>query len=278
MVVMKKDILVVCRGGGDLATGIAHRLHRAGFTTVILETDNPTSIRRQVCFSEAVYDKECTVEDVRAVKADTVEEIDSIICEGDIPVLIDSNGDSIKKLSPNIVVDAIIAKRNIGTCIDMADVVIGVGPGFVAGDDVHYVVETQRGHNLGRIYTSGSAAANTGIPGNIGGYTSERVIHAEADGYMHNFASIGDVVSEGQDIAGIYDNAEFAGDYVAVKATISGVLRGLIRDGYKTTCGLKIADIDPRIEELNNCFTISDKSRAIAGSVLEIVSSYARKQ
>lgn len=300
----KKRGLIICRGGGDLATGIVHRLHRSGFHVLILETGHPAAIRRQVSFSEAVYDKTTTVEGVTAQligpvhalngngdrdKNALVSEIDAAFSCGNIPLLIDPRGDSIRLLKPDVVIDAIIAKKNLGTTIDMAPLVIGVGPGFTAGIDVDLVIESMRGHHLARIITDGSALADTGVPGNIGGYTKERVIHAQAAGVIENIRQIGDIVAQGDEIARIYtDDDRRAGakaaqmdravtenrGYVSVCATIPGIIRGLIRDGYQVTRGFKIADIDPREGELKNCFTISDKSRSIGGSVLEAVCAY----
>lgn len=296
--------LIICRGGGDLATGIVHRLHRSGFHVLILETGHPAAIRRQVSFSEAVYDKTMTVEGVTAQligpvhalngngdgdKNALVSEIEAAFSGGNIPLLIDPRGDSIRLLKPDVVIDAIIAKKNLGTTIDMAPLVIGIGPGFTAGIDVDLVIESMRGHRLARIITDGSALADTGVPGNIGGYTKERVIHAQADGVIENIRQIGDIVAQGDEIARIYtDDDRRAGEkaaqtdravtenrgYVSVCATIPGIIRGLIRDGYQVTRGFKIADIDPREGELKNCFTISDKSRSIGGSVLEVVCAY----
>ena len=304
MVWDKKYGLIICRGGGDLATGIVHRLHRSGFPVLILETDHPAAIRRQVAFAEAVYEKIMTVEGVTARLIGSVDailesggrneqvlasEINAAFFGGNVPLLIDPRGDSVHILKPDIVIDAIIAKKNLGTTIDLAPLVIGVGPGFTAGVDVDLVIESMRGHNLARIITEGSALADTGVPGNIGGYTKERVIHADAAGVMRNIRGIGDIVAQGDEIARIYtedkrtenvkavqtDHTMTAGGgYVSVLATIPGIIRGLIRDGYRVTRGFKIADIDPRIGELKNCFTISDKSRSIGGSVLEAVCAY----
>ena len=197
---------------------------------------------------------------------------------GEVPLLIDSKGESIELLKPDVVVDAIIAKKNLGTTINMAPLVIGVGPGFTAGQDVHLVIESMRGHNLARIITDGMAQPNTGVPGNIAGFTSERVIHAPAAGYIHDVRKIGDIVQKGDEIARIYPDKESydnaLSEYVSVNATITGIIRGLIREGYYFKEGFKIADIDPREGELSNCFTISDKARSIAGSVLEAVSAF----
>ena len=277
---MNKKILIICRGGGDLATGIVHRLFRAGFQVLVLETDSPAAIRRQVSFSEAVYDGTATVEGVTAERIASADRasVNHVLEEGRVPLLVDPEGSSIPLLKPDIVVDAIIAKKNLGTAKEMAPLVIGVGPGFTAGEDVDLVVESMRGHNLARIFTAGSALPNTGIPGNIGGFTKERVLHAEAAGYMKNIRQIGDIVEKGEEIARIYEkmteDGTFSGSYVSVEASISGIIRGLIREGYHFQKGFKIADIDPRESELANCFTISDKARSIGGSVLEAVCGY----
>ena len=277
---MNKKILIICRGGGDLATGIVHRLFRAGFPVLVLETDSPAAIRRQVSFSEAVYDRMATVEGVTAERIASADRasVDHVLEAGRVPLLVDPEGNSIAQLKPDIVVDAIIAKKNLGTAKEMAPLVIGIGPGFTAGEDVDLVVESMRGHNLARIFTTGSALPNTGIPGNIGGFTKERVLHAEADGYMKNIRKIGDIVEKGEEIARIYEKMTeegiFSGSYVSVEASISGIIRGLIREGYHFQKGFKIADIDPRESELANCFTISDKARSIGGSVLEAVCGY----
>lgn len=304
--IIKKNLLIICRGAGDLATGIIHRLHRAGHRVIALETDYPAAIRRQVSFCEAVYDGSAAVEGVTArlvpalTDAETDTEtysgindtpaahiasekwdssvIEAVLEAGEVPLLIDPKGESIALLKPDVVVDAIIAKKNLGTTIDMAPLVIGVGPGFTAGQDVHLVIESMRGHNLARIITDGMAQPNTGVPGNIAGFTSERVIHAPAAGYIHDVRKIGDIVQKGDEIARIYQDKESydnaLSEYVPVNATITGIIRGLIREGYYFKEGFKIADIDPRESELSNCFTISDKARSIAGSVLEAVSAF----
>lgn len=274
---MNKEILIICRGGGDLATGIVHRLFRAGYQVLILETAEPAAIRRQVSFCEAVYEGTATVEGVTAERIYTAKKqvVEEVLQRGRIPLLVDPDGRSIEVLKPDVVVDAIIAKKNLGTTKEMAPLVIGVGPGFTAGVDVDLVIESMRGHNLARILEEGSALPNTGIPGNIGGFTKERVIHAPTEGFIKNIHQIGDVVEAGTEIARIYENMDesgnFSGASVAVPATITGIIRGLIREGYHFPKGFKIADIDPREGELKNCFTISDKARSIGGSVLEAV-------
>lgn len=256
-----KNTLVIVRGGGDIASGIIQKLYRVGFKILILEVNTPSSIRRKVCFSEAIYDGNAVVEDIKSTFCKSEEEIKKAWEEDIIPVVIDTKGEYIKKLKPQIIVDAILAKKNIGTTIDMAPLVIGVGPGFYATKDCDLVVETMRGHNLGQIIFQGSALKNTGVPGKIKGYDKERVIYSENSGKIKNIKEIGDIVKKGDVIAQIGENK--------VLATIDGVLRGLIRDGYEVSEKFKIADIDPRIEEQKNCFTISDKARAIGGAVLE---------
>lgn len=276
---MKKKDLIVVRGAGDLATGTIHRLKKAGFRLLVLEAEHPAAIRRQVALSEAVYAGSARVEDVEAVRMDVdlaekknrkellEQEMERIWKKDGVPVLVDPAGLSIAALHPAVVVDAILAKKNLGTTKEMAPLVIALGPGFTAGEDVDVVIETKRGHNLGRVIRSGSAVPNTGIPGIIGGYGKERVMHAQAEGILRNAASIGDIVEARAVIAEI----ETENGTVPVEASLSGLLRGLIRDGYPVTKGFKIADIDPRKEELQNCFTISDKARCIAGSVLEVI-------
>ena len=276
---MKKKDLIVVRGAGDLATGTIHRLKKAGFRLLVLEAEHPAAIRRQVALSEAVYAGSARVEDVEAVRMDVdlaekknrkellEQEMERIWKKDGVPVLVDPAGLSIAALRPAVVVDAILAKKNLGTTKEMAPLVIALGPGFTAGEDVDVVIETKRGHNLGRVIRSGSAVPNTGIPGIIGGYGKERVMHAQAEGILRNAASIGDIVEARAVIAEI----ETENGTVPVEASLSGLLRGLIRDGYPVTKGFKIADIDPRKEELQNCLTISDKARCIAGSVLEVI-------
>lgn len=276
---MKKKDLIVVRGAGDLATGTIHRLKKAGFRLLVLEAEHPAAIRRQVALSEAVYAGSARVEDVEAVRMDVdlaekknrkellEQEMERIWKKDGVPVLVDPAGLSIAALRPAVVVDAILAKKNLGTTKEMAPLVIALGPGFTAGEDVDVVIETKRGHNLGRVIRSGSAVPNTGIPGIIGGYGKERVMHAQAEGILRNVALIGDIVEARAVIAEI----ETENGTVPVEASLSGLLRGLIRDGYPVTKGFKIADIDPRKEELQNCFTISDKARCIAGSVLEVI-------
>ena len=254
---------VVVRGGGDLASGTVYKLFQCGFEVVILECEKPTSIRRYVSFSEAVYHGSSKVEGVICKKANSLDEVEAILKENKVALLVDPTGKYIANLHPDVVIDAILAKKNLGTKIDMANIVIALGPGFEAKKDVHAIIETKRGHSLGKIYYQGKAIANTGVPGIIDGYGKERVIHAPCNGILKCQARIGDIVEKGQCIALIDDTK--------VYASISGVLRGILPDGSNVKEGLKMADIDPRKEQVDNCTTISDKARCIAGGVVEAI-------
>lgn len=267
---MDTNAIIIVRGGGDMATAVIHRLWRAGFRVLVLETDRPSAIRRQVAVSEAGYDGSATVEGMTAVRVDALTACDALWDSGCVPLFVDPCGNAIRAMKPAVVIDAMIAKRNLGTHMDMAPLTIALGPGFAAGRDVHAVIETMRGHNLGRIIREGSAQPNTGIPGRIGGYAQERVIHAPHAGVIRHIHAIGDYVNQGESIAVIVNDE---GEH-QVPASISGLIRGLIREGYDVPKGFKIADIDPRREEYANCFTISDKARCIAGSVLELVCAH----
>lgn len=259
--------LVIVRGAGDLATGVVYSLYKAHFKVIILETQHPSAIRRKVALSEAVYDGKTKIEDIEAVLVKNYEEALNIIANKDykeIPILIDPNCEILNHIKPTFLIDAIIAKKNLGINKSMAKYTIALGPGFTAGKDCDIVIETMRGHNLGRMYLEGEAIPNTGIPGNIGGKEAERVIHASSDGIIENIKNIGDFVREKEVIAYINnDNKK-----IEVIAPFEGLLRGIIRDGFKVRNGLKIADIDPRKSEYNNCFTISDKARNLGGAVL----------
>lgn len=257
--------LIIVRGGGDIATGTIHRLHRCGYPVLVLETGTPSAIRRQVAFSEAIYDGSSEIEGVTCLKVSSYEETKAVWEAAAVPVMIDERCDILKRVRPWALVDAILAKKNLGTTRVMADKTIGLGPGFTAGEDVDLVIETMRGHDLGRILSKGCALPNTGVPGRIGGFDKERVIHSPAQGILFGTVRIGDRVEKGQPIAIIVTGQ----GEVTVEASLTGLVRGLIRDGYPVTKGFKIADIDPREQEFENCFTISDKARAIGGSVLE---------
>ncbi|MBZ9685372.1 EF2563 family selenium-dependent molybdenum hydroxylase system protein [Clostridium estertheticum] len=259
---MFNDIVII-RGGGDLASGTIQKLHRSGFRVLVLEVAKPTSIRRNVSFSEAIYQGLVEIEGITAVHVCSLSEIENAWTRKKVPVVIDEQGKYIKIIKPKIVVDAIIAKKNMGTTRDMADITIALGPGFTAGIDVDVVIETARGHDLGRLIFHGEAEKNTGIPGTIMGYSKERVIHSPCSGVMKNVAGIGSVVQVDEIIAYIGETE--------IKATMAGLLRGILRNGSIVPYGFKIADIDPRLPEKINCYTISDKARNIAGGVLEAV-------
>ena len=255
-------MLVLIRGAGDIATGIALRLYRSGLRVVMTDLPRPTAIRRTVCFSQAIVLGETTVEGVRAVRADTASQALERLAEGAVPVLPDPALTCLASLRPDALVDAILAKRNLGTHITDAPVVVGVGPGFTAGTDCHAVVETMRGHTLGRVIYDGAALPNTNIPGLIGGYAGERVLRAPADGVFHQILNIGDEVKAG-DIAGEVDGQP-------MRCTIGGVLRGLLADGTPVHKGMKSGDVDPRCRP-EYCATASDKALAVGGGVLEAI-------
>ncbi len=254
--------MVVVRGGGDIASGVSYRLLRSGFPVVILEISKPTMVRRTVSFAQAVYDSSVIIEGINCQRVNRVEEALEIINERTIPLLIDPKGKSIKLLKPHVVIDGILAKKNLGTTIDMAPIVIGLGPGFTAGQDVHAVIETQRGHYLGRVIDEGHAIYNTGVPGEIGGYSVERVLRAPCSGVFKPHRRIGDLVQRGDLIASV--------DKKPLYASISGVLRGLLQEDLEVTPGYKVGDIDPRAE-VKYCFSISDKALSIGGGVLEAI-------
>ena len=260
--------LAVVRSAGDLASGVIHALVSSGWRVVALETDRPASIRRAVCFSEAVYDGEKTVEGVTAVFAEDAEQALAIAMQGKAAVLADPSCEILKTVCPDVLIDAILAKRNLGTRKDMAPLTIALGPGFEAGKDADLVIETMRGPDLGRIIREGFALPDTGVPGSVAGYAKERVIHAPADGLLQARHAIGDPVYKGETIAEILSPEDLQ---IPVPASLDGFLRGLIRDGYPVRQGLKIADIEPRAGHPELCFQISDKSRRIAQSVMEIL-------
>lgn len=253
-------MLVIIRGAGDLATGIALRLKKAHISVIMTDIPAPTAIRRTVAFSQAIVLGETKVEDVTARRAETPEAAMALLQENVVPVLADPEGICIPVLKPDVVVDAILAKRNLGTRITDAPVVIGVGPGFTAGVDCHAVVETMRGHTLGRALYSGSPLPNTGIPGLIGGRSGERVLRAPADGIFEPRMEIGQLVQEGEIAATVNGKP--------MRCTLTGCLRGLLQGGLQVHEGMKCGDIDPRGQQAN-CFTASDKATAIGGGVLE---------
>jgi xanthine dehydrogenase accessory factor len=252
--------LAVVRGAGDLATGVGRRLQVCGFSVVHLEIPAPTVIRRRVAFASAVYQERITVEGVEAALARDVEAARAHLIDGMVAVLVDPAADSIASLRPLLVVDAILAKRNLGTHRRMAPRVVALGPGFVAGLDVHAVVETCRGHDLGRVITEGAARPDTGIPGDVGGLRDERLLRAPRGGTFRPVREIGDIVRAGDVVAEV--------EGAPVPARTGGVLRGLLYPGLTAREGQKVGDVDPRGEP-SLCFTISDKANAVAGGVLE---------
>ena len=255
-------MLVLIRGAGDIATGIALRLYRTGIQVVMTDLPRPTAIRRTVCFSPAITDGETVVEDVRAVRADSPAQALSLLAQGAVPVLPDPECLCREQLHPDALVDAILAKRNLGTRITDAPVVVGIGPGFTAGEDCHAVVETMRGHTLGRAIYQGSALPNTNIPGLIGGYAGERVLRAPADGvvvFAGNLALTGNTV--------VIDHG-WNGQ--PMKCTIGGVVRGILPSGTPVHRGMKSGDVDPRCKP-EYCTTASDKALAVGGGALEAI-------
>lgn len=253
-------MLILIRGAGDLATGVACRLYRAGMEVVMTDLPRPTAVRRTVAFSQCIYDGTARVEDICARHVHSAGEAAAALAGGVIPVLADPAAAIRGQMPFDGLVDAILAKRNLGTSITDAPVVIALGPGFTAGADCHAVVETQRGHHLGRLITNGSAAPNTGVPGDIGGYTTQRLIRASGDGIFHPAAGIGDEVREGDLVAHV--------DGLPVYAQMPGIVRGMLPEGCPVFRGMKAGDIDPRCAR-EHCFTVSDKARAIGGGVLE---------
>ncbi|MCS7285579.1 MAG: selenium-dependent molybdenum cofactor biosynthesis protein YqeB [Anaerolineae bacterium] len=253
---------VLIKGAGDLATGVAYRLHRAGMLIAMTEIPCPTAIRRAVAFAQAVYSGVHVVEGITARRVESLEEIFKAWERGEIPVIVDPETCIRESLKPHVLVDAIMAKRNTGTSINDAPIVIALGPGFTAGADCHAVIETNRGHYLGRVILKGQAQPNTGIPGEVGGETERRVLRAPADGTFRPLKEIGDFVEEGETVAEV--------NGVAIKARIKGVLRGILYPGLKVRQGMKVGDVDPRGVR-DYCFTISDKSLSVAGGVLEAI-------
>ena len=253
------DLIVLIRGAGEIASGIAHTLHCAHFAVCLIDISNPMAVRRQVSFCEAIYEGSKTIEGVTAKYISSPADIYTLWNEGKIPILVDPENTIRRRLKPTILVDAIMAKRNLGTCLSDASFVIGTGPGFYAGRDVHIVIETNRGHDLGRLISEGEAEADTKVPGIVGGFSSERVLRAPAAGQFKALKNIGDEVKEKEAVASVSDKL--------IKTQISGIIRGLLRNDTMVYKGMKVGDVDPRgLKEY--CYTISDKVRAIAGGVL----------
>jgi xanthine dehydrogenase accessory factor len=262
---MLENMIVLIKGGGDIASGVAHRLSRCRFKAVMTETAHPLSVRREVSFSEAVFEGEKTVERITARLIASYSQIPDLWNAGMLPILVDPEALVKGHLKPSVLVDAVMAKRNVGTKITDAPLVIGLGPGFSAGRDVHLVIETKRGHYLGKVIAEGEAERNTGIPSEIAGFSVERVLRADRAGKLRCLKGIGDYVNPGEIVAFVDD--------APIRAQIKGIIRGLLRDGSEVYEGMKTGDVDPRgIREY--CYSISDKARAIAGGVLEGILSY----
>lgn len=258
-----RDLIIAVKGAGDLATGIACRLYRSGFRKIyLMETPMPMAVRRRVAFAQAVYDRQICVEEIFGILAGSPDQIPGLWKKGQVPVLVDPDWTTLSEFPPDALVDAIIAKKNLGTRREDAPLVIGLGPGFEAGVDAHRVIETHRGHSLGQVLSSGSALENTHIPEPVMGFSSERVLRAPGKGIYQTVLHIGDMVAKGDEIGRIGDEI--------VSAPISGVIRGLIHDGVSVAKGKKIGDIDPR-GEVRYCYMISDKARALGGAVLEAI-------
>jgi xanthine dehydrogenase accessory factor len=257
------ELIILIRGAGEMASGVAHRLHQSHFKICMTEVPHPLAVRREVSFCEAVYDGEKEMEGVRAKLISKPDEIEATWESGGIPILIDPEAERTRKfLKPDVLIDAIMAKKNLGTRIKDAPLVIGLGPGFTAGKDVHIVIETNRGHHLGKMILEGEAEPDTGIPGEVGGYTVERLLRTMKKGIFDPQSTIGDKVTKGSVVAVVDD--------YPVIAQVSGVVRGLLRKGVEAKKGMKVGDIDPRGKK-EHCFTISEKARSIGGGVLEAI-------
>jgi xanthine dehydrogenase accessory factor len=259
---MFEDFLVLVKGAGDLGTGVAWRLHRAGFPLIITELAQPLVVRRTVAFASAVYDESITVDGVTARHAKSFDDVQRLLMQKIIPVLVDPATRAREFFKPQILIDAVMAKRNTGTRIDDAPLVIALGPGFTPRVDCHAVIETNRGHNLGRVLWDQPAETNTGTPGEIGGKSGERVLRAPCAGAIQSIRQIGDAVIANEVVA-LVGEAD-------VRAPFDGILRGLMHDGIVVQAGMKIGDVDPRARR-EHCFAISDKALAIGGGVLEAI-------
>jgi xanthine dehydrogenase accessory factor len=269
---VSRHVLVAVKGAGDLATGVIHRLKRAGFAVIATELAHPTVLRRTIAFAEAIALGQMAVEGITAQYAHSIDDIRVILENSFVPILIDPDGIAFKHMQPDVLIEATLSKYNTGITVNDAPIVIALGPGYEAGVDAHAVIETNRGHNLGRVYLEGYAEPNTGVPGTIGGYAGERLLRAPCAGRLYGVHQIGDQIREG-DVVAFVKSGEVS---APVTAAIPGILRGLVRDELAVSTGMKVGDIDPRaIRE--HCFTISDKSRAIGGGVLEAILYFMNK-
>jgi xanthine dehydrogenase accessory factor len=258
----KTGLKVLVRGGGEMASGIAHRLHQCHMNVLITEIEAPTAVRRTVAFAEAVYQGAQAIEGVSAIKVNNPAEVEAQWEKGNIPLLVDPRARIRKSVMPEVIVDAIMAKKNTGTTISDAPLVIGIGPGFTAGVNVHAVVESNRGYYLGRVLWTGEAQADTGIPAPVAGFTNGRVLRVPRAGRFAAFRDIGDSIKAGETVAEV--------EGISIKSEIQGILRGILKNGIEVPQGIKAGDIDPRGQR-EYCYSISDKARAIAGGVLEAI-------
>jgi xanthine dehydrogenase accessory factor len=256
------DLKVLIRGGGEMASGIALRLHHCHLKVLITEVAVPTAVRRTVAFAEAIYDGSQTIEGVKSIKICSVQEAEDVWQRASIPILVDPAARIRETLTPNVLVDAIMAKKCTDTTISHAPLVIGIGPGFLAGSNVHAVVESNRGYDLGRVIWDGAAEPYTGVPAAVAGHAEDRVLRMPTSGRFKALRQIGDVVKKGEAVAEV--------DGVPIRAQIHGVIRGMLRNGIEVQQGVKAGDIDPRIER-GYCYSVSDKARAIGGGVLEAI-------
>jgi xanthine dehydrogenase accessory factor len=257
---MKAFVLI--RGGGDLASGVAIRLHRVGIRILIVEAAQPMAVRLSVAFARAVYDGEITIEDVRGQLVSSLEAVRACWGEGVVPVLVDPDLDIVSHIEPMVIVDARMQKIHQHLSLELARLVVGLGPGFVAGENCHAAIETNRGHFLGRVYWHGAPEADTGIPGKVGEYAQVRVLHSPCEGQVENFVEIGNLVDVGDLVLKVADHE--------IRAPFAGIVRGLIQTGLQAVEGTKLGDIDPRPEAFR-CWTVSEKSLAIGGGVLEAI-------
>ena len=266
---VKTNPRIIIKSGGEMASGVAVRLYRAGFRNIVmLETPHPLAVRRAVSFCEAVHDGEQRVEGITARRADRPEDILDLWRNNMLAVAVDPEWALIPQLAPEVTIDAVLAKRNLGTTMTEAPLVVALGPGFTAGLDAHYVIETNRGHDLGRVYAKGNAQPNTGIPGDIGGYTKERVLRAPVDGIVESCREIGSPIRAGEAVCAVSG--------VPVLAAINGIVRGCVRPGTRARAGLKLGDVDPRgLPEY--CVTVSEKARALGGAGLEVVCGHLNR-
>lgn len=264
MALLFRQVRVLVRGGGDLGSGVVYRLCRTGFPVIVLELENPLCVRRAVCFAAAMWEETVTIDGVTARRVSGWPAVEAALQARSVPVVADAAGDVLAAWQPVVVVDARMAKRNLGTSLADAPLVVALGPGFEAGVDCHAVIETNRGHFLGRVFWQGQAEPDTGVPGYVNDIATRRVLRAPADGFIRPLKQIGDRVQKDEIVATVGGQP--------VVAAFAGILRGMIHEQVPVTQGLKIGDVDPRARR-EHCFTISEKSLAIGGGVLEAILS-----